>query len=144
MSPLPAKKLTPVCPDGVTKSPSGAFPLTVKLIDTTETPGYDAASCTAAYRSLAANKMMFAPGAITCDHSTSSEISPGHPWATAGRLVPDPVWLSCSKLGGLGRSQAASNVCKSVAMSGSLPTSTIAIVWPVPSPLIPSNVIPSP
>ncbi len=62
---------------------------------------------------LASTTMMFAPGAIACDHSTSSDSSSDH----AGFVFAPPRFTTPSD--GSGRSYARSNACKSAASVGS-------------------------
>ena len=79
-----------------------------QLIDTTDTPGCCAALWTALIRSasdwlLASTRMIWAPGAIACVHSTSSASSlsqlatPAPVGSTAGSGVDCPDWLSTVK-----------------------------------------------
>ena len=74
--------------------------------------------------------MIDAPGAIACAHSTSSEASP-----TMSRFcVVTPFWSTTWKLGGAGMPKNWSKVVRSAPSVGSTPSSTMAIVWPEPSP----------
>ena len=83
---------------------------------------------------LASTKRIVALGAMACAHSTSSEISKPQSALVVGSLAP-PVWLTILKFAA-GRPNFASKAAKSLAMFGSLYASTMAIVWPLPSPVI--------
>ena len=87
---------------------------------------------------------MFALGAIACAHSTSSEVStahdqPGPAGSVPGSVVP-PVSLTTVSAGS-GRENCWSKECRSETMSGALYASTMAMVWPVPSPVTPLKMI---
>src|SRR6266852_7396182 len=104
---------------------------------------------------LARTRSMFAPGAIACAHSTSSEISDDHPtWL--GSLTMKGVKPSGAmmlRLGGAGHAfvggtvvggtdipqipQTAFQAARSVPMLGLEKASMMTIVWP--APLVPPS-----
>ena len=83
---------------------------------------------------------MFAPGAIACAYSTSSDVSSAHP-AIIGRLTGSkagtgPLGCRIVKRGGAGKPKALSNVASSPPMPLKSYESTMTIVYPAPlSPL---------
>ncbi len=77
----------------------------------------------------------FAPGAITCAHSTSSVVSPAQP--TMSELPglyagTGPAGWMIWNLGGAGRPKALSNTLRSFLMVGEPKESTMTIVVPLP------------
>src|SRR5580704_8540003 len=123
----------------------------------TLTPGRVIADCTAALISDAApvaatTSTILAPGAIACAHCTSSEVSMAHitsSFCASLKTGQPSVGHTMVKLGGSGMANVRSNIAKSeVLKSGDvvgtivgLPyASTIAIVCPVPSKVIPAKV----
>src|SRR6516164_8238797 len=117
-SPDPATKVTPGWPAGVVKNESREVSMEYsgrpKLIDTTDTPGWSAAHCTAEKRldspaSLASTSRIVAPGAIACAHSTSRDSSSSQPpeGSTEGER---PLTVSLATVSvGSGRPKRASN-----------------------------------
>ena len=78
---------------------------------------------------------MLAPGAMLCDHSTSSVVSPAQPvmvlsFGSYGGTAP-AGWMIL-KEGGAGSPNWASNVARSDWIVGDPYESTITIVWPAP------------
>ena len=82
---------------------------------------------------LATASTIFAPGAIPCAYSTSSDVSIAHVMKS---LEPASVtcvcWFTIVKLGGSGKPFSASNCARSCWMNGEPYAVTIRIVWPAP------------
>ena len=96
-----------------------------QLIETTDTPGREAAVRVAVNRSsgvslLASTSTMLAPGATACAHSTSKDSSNSHsPVASCGGNALLPYWLTTANSGGAGKPKTTSKIAKSRVMVGS-------------------------
>ena len=122
LSPLAATNVIPACPLGVVnvKLYKVSFRNSVnpQLIEIATTPGVFRAVLTADTSAgsdceLASTTRMFAPGAMACAHSTSSDSSSAQPSSLAC-----PAW-STTVSDGFGRPKVASNVFKSEVIVGS-------------------------
>jgi hypothetical protein len=78
---------------------------------------------------------MFAPGAMACDHCTSSEVSSAQPTmlSSLGSNAGVPGIVTTVKDGGSGSPNAASNAFRSSAAVGLPNASRMTMVRPVPS-----------
>ena len=79
---------------------------------------------------------MLAPGAMACDHSTSSVVSPAQPTSplasVGSKAGTGPAGWMILKDGGAGRLNVASKVARSDWIVGDPNESTITMVWPLP------------
>jgi hypothetical protein len=77
---------------------------------------------------------MFAPGAMACDHSTSSVVSPAQLWSVplvGSKFTGPSGWMTLME-GGSGIPNCASNVDRSDTIDGEPNASTSTMVWPLP------------
>ena len=109
-----------------------------KLCETTSAALWSSTHRVASSRSWSASdrattRTIFAPGAITCAHSTSSEVSPAQPSAVSWSGAAErPVGVTTERLGS-GSPHVASKSERSCAIVGLPYASTTAIVVPLPS-----------
>src|SRR5216683_3639219 len=144
LSPEEAVKVTPLTAKWVSLLASLENSDPPKLMETTLAPFWTATSTAwSKFVKLfegASTRMIFACGAIACDHSTSSEISSDQPELVRG-FDPDAKILRKHPLlvVQVGRLNCDSKTARSDSMLGSSKASTIPMIWPAPWFVIWSN-----